>query len=308
MGPKKTRSTTDKTMRSTFVRLVCLAISSVSLAQLAALAWFLYQNYNNVDAKWPVVVAGCALLPVGLTWLSSVAVLEWVIEWEIHAVMRRFANDYDLRLIDDGTQEMKEAVRGYNISPPLDRRLQRLWAGRRTTYTSIVSGETDGVRIAVFQHSFHFKCGEGGGAPGPGVRLTVCTLTALPTSLPQFHLGPRVRFPAYLPRLRGGIQVTGSAAAQAFAKQYVLLGPNEDQLLHVFSGELVAFFSEHPGWTAQSDGTWFVLWRDKSPFVHSEVWELLKSAILGPRCWLHGEVEEAIKAGLQIGQILNRQG
>lgn len=58
----------------------------LSLAVLAALARFLYQNYNNNDAQWPVVVAGLA--PVGLVGLSSVWVLDWVIEWEIHAVIR----------------------------------------------------------------------------------------------------------------------------------------------------------------------------------------------------------------------------
>jgi len=306
MNAKKSKTTPDTQMRSKYVRVFWVAISGLSLALLGALVWLMCQHDNREDARWPLAVAGLLLAPLGLVWLLSLRGLSWVTEWEIHAVMREFANEYNLRLIDDGTREMSDAVRGYIISPPLDRRCQRLGSGRRVAYTSIIQGKTEGVRLAAFQYTF--TGGSMGGRSGARIRLTICTLTDLPSQLPRFHLGRKRVFLASSPSLRDGIHLTGSPAADSFSKNYVLVGDNEHGIRRSFAGELLEFFADHPGWTAQSDGTWFVLWRDKTPLTYSYDWELCRNVICGPRSWLYREVNETLDAGIHIGHILNRQG
>ena len=143
---------------------------------------------------------------------------------------------------------------------------------------------------------------------GSTTRLTVCTLTDLPSRLPRFHLDRKRVFLASSPIRRGGIHLAGSPAADSFSRNYVLLGDDEQRIRRTFDGGLLELFADHPGWTAQSDGTWFVLWRDANPLTYSYDWELFRNVFCGPKSWLYREVDETIHAGIHLGQIMNRQG
>lgn len=126
--------------------------------------------------------------------------------------------------------------------------------------TNLISGETGGATVLIFDYSYKyiFKTGEEGQSPRNQSK-TVLIVQSDRLNLPLFHLYPK----NILNSIFSGIQQQDIDMQRnaEFTDSYVLKADNMADIKKSFSGQALSYLAMHRGWTIEGKGSSLIFHR-----------------------------------------------
>ena len=155
--------------------------------------------------------------------------------------------------------------------------------GHSRTIENLISGEADGIKVAVFDYHFVRKSAE----EGQGAQAqTVLCLQHDNLSIPHFSLQPENVLHKIFARY--GYQDIDFGQRPAFSSQYLLRGEDERAVRSTFNDRLLSFYEMNPGTCTEGRGDQLFVYRD--------------SRLVEPT-----QIQSFVDLGLNILKLLPRQ-
>ncbi len=127
--------------------------------------------------------------------------------------------------------------------------------GTGKTIRNLVGGETDGVKLMLFDYQYTTSSGQSSATHDQ----TVLLMQSGKLDLPSFQLYPENIFHRLLTAF--GKQNINVRSWPEFSKSYVLTGDAGDEIVKVFSDRALSYFSRHKGLVIEGNGRNILLYR-----------------------------------------------
>lgn len=137
--------------------------------------------------------------------------------------------------------------------------------GHGREFKNIIFGQTEDVTLSIFNYRYTV----GGGKNSHTHHQSVCCFQSPQLRLPEFGLSPE----HFFHRIGAifGYQDINFDTHPSFSKQFLLRGPEEDQIRTFFSPTRLEYFESHPGISIEANGDRFILFRASKRIKPEEV-------------------------------------
>lgn len=144
--------------------------------------------------------------------------------------------------------------------------------GRKRKLTNLIQGESDEVRISIFDYSYT----TGSGKNQSTTRQTITSLDSSQLSIPEFTMRPE----GMLDKIGGvlGLQDIDFDSHPEFSKMFVLKGPNEERIRVVFGPKILTYFEQNKGLSIEAFPGSLIFYRARQKLKPSDVKNSLELA------------------------------
>jgi hypothetical protein len=127
--------------------------------------------------------------------------------------------------------------------------------GKRKEVLNLMRGVANSLEVRIFDYQYVAAGRDGADAP----RQTVIAFRAPELNLPSFALRPKSVF--HKIGTIFGYQDIAVANRPIFAKTYLLQGPSEPAIRELFDDQVLSFFEDQPGLSAEGGGFELIFYR-----------------------------------------------
>ncbi|MEZ6095544.1 MAG: hypothetical protein R3C03_15155 [Pirellulaceae bacterium] len=213
----------------------------------------------KLDALIPFLMVGGILAAIGLfVWWAH------VMEKKRREALAAMAEQMGLMYKQDGDGELHQRIGGFSLFNQ----------GHSRKLYNVILGETDEVRIAIFDYQYT----TGSGKHKTTHSQTVASLESPRLHVPDFSMRPE----GFFDKIGGvmGFQDIDFEDHPEFSNAFVLKGPDEDRIRRFFNKDLLDFFAEQKGCMVEAESGRMIYYRkgrrkpDELQTVLSEAYQI----------------------------------
>ena len=145
-------------------------------------------------------------------------------------------------------------------------------SGRSRKNTKVISGETDEVRIAIFDYQYT----TGSGKNSHTHHQSVVALQSSKLMMPRFRMRPEGMFDK-LGSLVGANDIDFDSHPN-FSRMFVLKGDDEEAIRKFFTNDLLNFFEDYTGYSVEGRDGALILYRPGKRIKPAEIKDYLAKA------------------------------
>ncbi len=210
-----------------------------------------------MEALVPILIVLGVVLFIG-----AIIYFSWLHEKKRREALEAVATEMGLEYKKDGDVSLQDQLDGFKLFSN----------GRSRKLDNLIVGETDEVRIALFDYRYTVGSGKHRSTP----RQTVASLQSASLVIPDFSMRPEGMFD----RIGGmiGFQDVNFDTHPTFSKMFVLKGNNEEAVRQCFTPAVLEFFEQRKGISVEADHGRLIFFRPNKRLKADEFRDLLGQA------------------------------